>query len=208
MLIRSRLAIRISMICLVGILVTDASALPLQNKSPNSFSLNSFSNSTSPYDVIQNVTLSVDGKTKLPNEARFNQTLNLQLLADKAAKYGTVPIIIELNITSAAEGKLHDAKLIHDQRVSINKTQDIILQNLSGHKFSQVKRFQYTPFMAMRVDSESLKHLALLKQISGIHEDRMLSPLDVNTIPLTGTNSAWNLGCDRNGANRNEPLIP
>jgi len=194
MSIKPRLAIRISVIFLVGILITDASALPLQNKSPNSLSLNSFSNSTTPSDIIQNVTLPVHGKTKLPSEARFNQTLNLQLLADKAAKYGTVPIIVELNITFASEGKLHDAKLIHDQRVSINKTQDMVLQNLSGHKFFQVKRFQHIPFMAMKVDSESLKRLALLKQISTIHEDRMLSPIDVTTIPLTGTNTAWSLG--------------
>lgn len=194
MLIHSRLAIRMITICLVGILVTDASALPLQNKSPNSLSLNSFSNSTFPSNVIQDGTLPVTGKVKLSSETQFNHTLNLQLLADKAAKYGTVPVIIKLNITFATEGKLHDAKLIYDQRVSISKTQDTVLQNLSGHKFSKVKRFQYIPFMAMNVDSDSLKHLATLKQISEIHEDRMLSPLDVTTIPLTGTNNAWNLG--------------
>lgn len=132
------------------------------------------------------------GRAKL-SETQYNHTLDLQL-TEKASKNGTVAVIIELNIPFKEEGKINDIKLIHDQRNSINRTQDLVIQSLSGHKFLGVKKFQYIPFMAMKVDQESLKHLLTLKQISGIYEDRLEYAFDTNTIPLTGTNNAWSSG--------------
>jgi len=123
-----------------------------------------------------------------------NVTTNFKSLMDKANKEGKIQVIVRLNLPFSPEGNLKNDVHRMNQQQSINQTQDLVERSLSHNNVDHMKRFKHVPFMAMRLDSTTLRSLNSSRLISGIYEDRMLSPLDVNTIPLTGTSNAWNLG--------------
>ena len=128
-----------------------------------------------------------------------NVTGNFKLLMEKANKEGTVSVIVRLNIPFTAEGNMKNPLSISGQRQSINQTQNLLLGNLSLYHIDHVKRFASIPYMAMRVDNATLQSLNSSLLVSGIYEDRLLHPSDVTTIPLTGTENAWNLGYNGSG---------
>ena len=132
-------------------------------------------------------------------DAGFTTTNHLNPLFEKAGKQGRVPVIVKLNLAFTPEGNLRTLSGILSQRQSINQTQDLLNRALSLYHADHVKKFRSIPFMAMRVDAATLKYLNSSGLVSGIYEDRLLSPLDVNTIPLTGTGNAWNLGYNGSG---------
>jgi subtilisin len=128
-----------------------------------------------------------------------NATNHFKLLMEKANKEGKVSVIIKLNLPFLAEGKMRNPLSISNQRQSINQTQNLLLGKLSSYNIDHVKRFTSIPFIAMRVDNATLQRLNSSLLVSGIYEDRLERPLDVTTIPLTGTNNAWNLGYNGSG---------
>ena len=139
-------------------------------------------------------TLSAFRHQNIFSAASQNVTTNFKSLMDKANKEGKVRVIVRLNLPFSPEGILKNDAHRMNQQQSINHTQDSIERSLSHNNVYHVKRFKHVPFMAMQLDPTALRSLNSSRLISGIYEDRMLSPLDVNTIPLTGTSNAWNLG--------------
>ncbi|HJT09681.1 MAG TPA: S8 family serine peptidase [Candidatus Nitrosotalea sp.] len=141
------------------------------------------------HSFAQNVT-----QNTVQNYNNTNSKVMFKALMDKANKEGKVRVIIKLNLPFTIEGKMKNIQSIANQRQWINQTQNLLVGKLSLNKIDHVKRFGTIPFIAMRVDAASLKMLNSSLLVSGIYEDRLLKPLDVNTIPLTGTENAWNLG--------------
>ena len=167
------------------------------NPTQNMTMLNLYSNGT--------VSGNAPGNTQIPSfmthhvgNLSYDTTAHFKSLADKAKKEGKVSVIVRLNVTFTPEGH-SSLSGISGQRQLINKTQDMLVGKLS--KFDNLKKFKTVPFIAMRVDPETLQRLNSSSLVSGIYEDTVHNVLDVNTIPLTGTSNAWNLGYTGSGQN-------
>ena len=117
----------------------------------------------------------------------------------KAHTQGKVAVIIKLNLPFLVEGKMRNILSISGQRQSINQTQNLLINNLSSFNIDHIKKFKSIPYMAMRLDAASLQSLNSSLLVSGIYEDRLSHPSDTTTIPLTGTENAWNLGYNGSG---------
>ena len=85
-------------------------------------------------------------------------------LMQSAKEDGTVRVIVALDHKEfKAEGKLNSAAAVQSQRSKITRLQDALLNaNIPG-KIANVKRFKYSPYLALEVDSTAL---------SGIINDR------------------------------------
>jgi subtilisin len=128
-----------------------------------------------------------------------NATSNFKSLMGKADKEGKISVIIRLNLPFTPEGNMRNPLSISSQRQSINQTQNLLLGKLLSYNIDNVKRFASIPFIAMRVDAATLQSLNSSLLVSAIYEDKLERPLDVTTIPLTGTGNAWNLGYNGSG---------
>jgi subtilisin family serine protease len=159
--------------------------------------LNLYSNGT-----VSNYT---SGNSQIPSfmtrhtgNLSYNATDHFRSLMDKVKKDGKVSVIVKLNVAFTPEGNI-GKNSISGQRQLINKTQDMLIEKLG--KFDNVKKFKTLPFIAIRVDPETLQRLNSSSLVSGVYEDTVHGISDVNTIPLTGTSNAWNLGYTGSGQN-------
>lgn len=100
-----------------------------------------------------------------------------QQLMEKAENRGTVRIIANLRMEEVAPdvvpgSKEHDAAL----RSVITEVQDRVLDSLKGFQVTHVKRFSFTPGMAMEVDAPTLKALLENPEVHGVREDVAVPP--------------------------------
>lgn len=100
----------------------------------------------------------------------------VQGLIAKARSQGAVRVIVSLNTPFAPEGELPDAAAVNQQRAGIADSQAAVLDALRGCKVESVRRYKYTPTIALEVDACGLKRLMHAKDVSSIAEDRLLPP--------------------------------
>lgn len=87
-------------------------------------------------------------------------------LLDKAARQGSVRVIVELRVDEPAPVSAE----------AIGRAQDLVLRDLAGADHRVLRRFSTIPFLGLEVSPEALRRLAASAVVVGIREDRILRP--------------------------------
>src|SRR5215510_13979911 len=117
-----------------------------------------------------------------------------QELNAKARLNGTAPVIVKLRVAFRPEGELLSAAQVQAQRAVINQTQDSLMKGLTGHDPASLKRYEYTPYLAVRVNEAGLESLRLSPDVIDIHEDELFRTALEESVPITGAPYAWSAG--------------
>jgi hypothetical protein len=109
-------------------------------------------------------------------------------LRQEVQKYGEIPVIITLDVPAHRDWQdndLSNTSPAHIEQINreITETADALLNRLAGANISQVKRYNYFPFLALIADEATLEVLAADKAVTQIAPDVPLPPLMDDTIP-------------------------
>src|SRR5262245_57789966 len=118
----------------------------------------------------------------------------IQELNAKARLNGTAPVIVKLRVAFRPEGELLSAAQVQAQRAVINQTQDSLMKGLTGYDPASLKRYEYSPYLAVRVNEAGLESLRLAPDVIDIHEDELFRTALEESVPITGAPYAWSDG--------------
>ena len=90
---------------------------------------------------------------------------------------GSVRILVKLNMPFVPDGQL-SPKQSEEQQRYISKMQDQLCTVLVHHDVQGIKRFKYTPYMAMRVNAAALKVLISSSFVSSIEAESAMPPTE------------------------------
>ena len=98
-------------------------------------------------------------------------------LLAKAQANGVVHLLVGLRVPFEPEGNL-SPQAVAGQRRAIAEAQDALLKRLTrcNSKIESVKRFEFTPYLAMAIDVVGLKCLLDAPEVKTIVEDALASP--------------------------------
>ncbi|MBI5181562.1 MAG: S8 family serine peptidase [Nitrospirae bacterium] len=138
---------------------------------------------------------------KTPPPAAKQKCENCDELLVKVRKFGSVDIIVGLNIPDLPDAtrfphapKEEKHRMDEARKEAIAKAQERLLKRMASHKITSIKKFQYTPGMAMKADAGALDSLIANPEVSYIEEDIPDSPMLPQSIPLIGADQAWASG--------------
>jgi hypothetical protein len=94
-------------------------------------------------------------------------------LSARARARGSVSVVVKLCVPFRPEGELSDADA-RRQRAAIARAQDALLKELRGARVANVKRYEYTPFIALEVDAGALRRLRSSASVAEVTEDAAL----------------------------------
>jgi len=115
-------------------------------------------------------------------------------LFDIAENFGTVRVIVGLNVPFNPEGNLDSDREIEYQQETISRMQDTLLENLAEFEISFTKLLTHIPFLALEVNLPALEYLITSPLITTIDEDIPAPPFLAESIPLVGADDAWSSG--------------
>jgi hypothetical protein len=92
-------------------------------------------------------------------------------LLSKVPSGGTLRVIVTLAGTFVPEGELPDESARQDQRRAIRAAQDAVLAELPSSGVPAVRRFAYTPQLALTVDAAALERLLRSQRVAAVQED-------------------------------------
>ena len=124
----------------------------------------------------------------------LDQSTRYSKLSNKASSEGSVRVLVELNLDVSPEGRLASANEIQNQRDMIRGTQDALTYGMRNYNATQMHSFEFIPYMAMRVDGETLEQLNNSPLVKTIHEDKLYRPLLLESLPIIGADNAFNFG--------------
>lgn len=122
---------------------------------------------------VQTAEITVDAQvvSQDSNQSQYEE------LITRAQTHGRLRVIVQLKYVDwRPEGELPDDPAVERQRQKINELQDKILKRLAVFDVSHVRKFKYTPQMAMEVDVEALKDLIRNPDVANISEDALTAP--------------------------------
>jgi len=119
-------------------------------------------------------------------------------LMDKAAKEGSVRVIVGFGDTFRPEGLLQSANL-QTQRQEILSNGKQLLDSLTGFNYQENVRYTSIPFLALTVDVSALEHLLKSKLVTSIEEDSRSKPFMATSNQVIGSPIAWSEGYDGSG---------
>jgi subtilisin family serine protease len=122
-----------------------------------------------------------------------------EALYDKAAREGSVRVIVQLRVTTTLEGKLQSAAAVASQRQDIAAMRGAALAELAGTSHRTVREFATIPFVALEVAPDALSTLEASPNVVGVEEDRLESVALSQSVPLIGADQAWAAGFDGTG---------
>ena len=122
-----------------------------------------------------------------------------ETLYDKASSEGSVRVIVQLRASTAPEGHLESAEAVTLQRQDIATMRSAVLAELEGTGYRTIREFETIPFVALEVAPDAMTALEASPNVVGVEEDRLLSPLLSQSVPLIGTDQAWAAGFDGAG---------
>ena len=118
---------------------------------------------------VVNVPHAQEGSITIKNGgSSSSQKFNKLLLRTQAA--GSIRIIVRLNMLFVPDSQL-SAQAAMDQQTRISGMQDQLCAEISQYDVKGVKRFKYTPYIAMEVDSMALKALMSNLLVLSVDED-------------------------------------
>ena len=117
-----------------------------------------------------------------------------QALFDKVQTNGTVRIIVGLNLNFQASADLSAAENEKIEMAAIQSAQDSMLQRLESFSVTNVKRFEFVPYIAFEVDQDALSELLNDLDVSSIQEDVPV-PSNLNqSVPFINADDVQNQG--------------
>jgi subtilisin family serine protease len=122
-----------------------------------------------------------------------------EAVTDKAARAGSVRVIVQLRAATLPEGKIESAEAVASQRQGIAAMRGAALAELAGTGHRTIREFATIPFVALEVAPDAIAALAASPNVVGVEEDRLLSPLLSDSVPLIGADQAWAAGYDGTG---------
>lgn len=126
--------------------------------------------------------------------AQPTPTVELDRLSEIAARQGKVRVIVELNLSTRAEGLLQ-AQEVARQRANIKAAQAAVVdRELAGTAVNAHGRFDTIPFFAAEVDANAMARLRASGSVRGIQEDRLATTNLLESVPLVNAPAAWNAG--------------
>jgi subtilisin family serine protease len=120
-------------------------------------------------------------------------------LYDKAAREGPVRVIVQFRVPITPEGALQSADAVASQRQNIAAMRYAALAMLAGTSHRTIREFTTIPFVALEVAPDAISALEASPNVVGVEEDRLLSPLLSQSVPLIGADQAWAAGFDGTG---------
>jgi hypothetical protein len=96
-------------------------------------------------------------------------------LLAKAHAAGSVRIIVRLDMPFVSERLLTTQEAV-DQQTRISRLQDQLCAALAKYNVKGIKRFKYTPYLGMEVDSTALAALISNPLVTSIEEDAPAPP--------------------------------
>ena len=122
-----------------------------------------------------------------------------EALYDKAAREGSVRVIVQLRVTTTAEGELQSADAVASQRQDIAAMRYAALAELAGTNYRTIREFATIPFVALEVAPDAMAALEASPNVVGVEEDRLERASLSQSVPLIGANQAWAAGFDGTG---------
>ena len=99
-----------------------------------------------------------------------------EALVDRAAREGTVRVIVQLRVSARPEGELGSPDAVASQRQAIAAAQSAVLKELAGTSYRVVRTYETIPFLALEVSLGALRALEESALVIGVEEDRLDSP--------------------------------
>lgn len=94
----------------------------------------------------------------------------------KAQTAGSIRIIVRLNMPFIPEGQLSTNQETVKQQVRISNMQNQLCEAFSKYNAKEIKRFKYTPYIVIEVDSTALKVVISNPLVMSIEEDDIVPP--------------------------------
>lgn len=133
----------------------------------------------------------------------------------KAKDTGSVPLIVGLRMKSKSDSQL-ESPLQNVQQGRIAALQNRLLQELPGSQLTNVKRFRFTPHVAVSATPEGIDKLLQSSLVTYIEEDVALPPLLAQSTHLIGADrmvsagvngSGWAVAILDTGVQSNHPFL-
>jgi hypothetical protein len=99
-----------------------------------------------------------------------------EALVDRAAREGTVRVIVQLRVSARPEGELGSPDAVASQRQAIAVAQSAVLKELADTSYRVMRIFETIPFLALDVSPGALQALDESALVMGVEEDRLDSP--------------------------------
>ncbi len=138
--------------------------------------------------------LDIQRQVPLTVKAQQAKLAGFDSLVEKAQEDGFVRLIIGINVSFKPEGELHSGLRRYVQRFFISRAQNQIATRLRAFRAKVVWDFEFVPYMIVEVDANGLADLASNPIVFSIQEDLPQAPLLLESVPLIGADTAWNLG--------------
>lgn len=97
-------------------------------------------------------------------------------LIDKAHSQGAVRVIVTLDMAFVPEGELPNRAAVNGQRIAIADLQAAVINKLHSCMAESIRRYKYTPTIALETDACGLARLIQAREVSHITEDALLPP--------------------------------
>ena len=136
--------------------------------------------------------------THLTAAVGANAATDLDTLTAKAQAKGQVPVILRLNVNFQAESHRSSSGVI-TQRNAIADARRAVVQSLAGKDATNIKEYQYVPYLAVTVNSAALQALAKNPMVIEISEDVPVPPTLAESTGVIGADIAWQAGYDGSG---------
>jgi subtilisin family serine protease len=127
-----------------------------------------------------------------------SNTTNRVELREKAAKNGTLRVLVTLNLAYSPEAAL-DANAIKGQRSAITAATQKLLGNLSGLKYTLNATYYAFPLVGLTVDSAGLEKLFTLPEVAQVAESTLKHPDLAQSTVIIGAVAAQGQGYNGTG---------
>jgi subtilisin family serine protease len=114
-------------------------------------------------------------------------------LSEVANKKNAVKVIIGFK-TNAQPLSARTAREEMQAQSEIAQTREAILDSLASSRFSNIKKFNSIPFVALEVDSDGLNELLANPAITSLEEDKLFKPVLDSSVPTIDGDLAWEQG--------------
>ncbi|MEJ7861057.1 MAG: S8 family serine peptidase [Pyrinomonadaceae bacterium] len=111
---------------------------------------------------------------------------------------GAARVIVGVGGGFIPEGRLNKNNL-QNQRISIKQSQNEFLSRLRFSRLTDVKQFEYIPYVAFEADAATLKELQNNPFVTSIEEDEIGEPGLAESVPQIGAPEAWQSGYTGSG---------
>jgi hypothetical protein len=136
--------------------------------------------------------------THLMTAVGANAVTDLDALSAKARANGQVPVILRLNVSFQAESS-RSASGVIAQRNAIADARRAVVQSLAGKGATNIKEYQYVPYLAATVNPATLQALAKNPKVLEIGEDVPVPPTLAESTSVVGADIAWQSSYDGSG---------